>query len=145
MLREGFDIAGCTVEWLMANLGLHGVIRGKPVRTTMQDKFTPCPLDHVNRVFHAPAPNRLWRSDFTYVNIWSGFDCVAFAIELEPVGEMPSDQAEERYCGIWKGRLSRNDSIETASRQDGAVQNTRRQARHILTSSLSAGAFHRLA
>lgn len=66
MLREGFVVARCTVERLMADLGLHGVIRGKPVRTTMQDKSAPCPLDHVNRVFHAPAPNRLWLSDFTY-------------------------------------------------------------------------------
>jgi hypothetical protein len=64
MLREGFDVARCTVERLMAELGLQGVIRGKPIRTTVQDKAAPCPLDHVNRVFHAPAPNRLWVSDF---------------------------------------------------------------------------------
>jgi transposase InsO family protein len=72
MLREGFGVARCTVERLMADLGLHGVIRGKPIRTTVQDKAALCPLDHVNRVFHAPAPNRLWLSDFTYVSTWSG-------------------------------------------------------------------------
>lgn len=72
MLREGFAVARCTVERLMADLGLHGVIRGKSIRTTVQDKTTPCPRDHVNRVFHAPAPNRLWLSDFTYVSTWSG-------------------------------------------------------------------------
>jgi putative transposase len=33
----------------------------------VQNKAAPCPLDHVNRVFHAPARNRLWRSDFTSV------------------------------------------------------------------------------
>lgn len=49
-------MARCTVERLMADFGLQGVIRGKPVRTTVQDKAAPCPLDHVNRVFHAPAP-----------------------------------------------------------------------------------------
>jgi transposase InsO family protein len=27
----------------------------------------PVPADHANRFFHAPAPNRLWLSDFTYV------------------------------------------------------------------------------
>ena len=59
MLRERLDVARCTVERLMADLGLQGVIRGKPIRTTIQDKAAPCPLDHVNRVFHAPAPNRL--------------------------------------------------------------------------------------
>jgi transposase InsO family protein len=81
MLREGFDVARCTVERLMADLGLQGVIRGKPIRTTVQDKAAPCPLDHVNRVFHAPAPNRLWVSDFTYVSTWSGFVYVAFVID----------------------------------------------------------------
>jgi len=66
MAREGFGVARCTVERLMADLGLQGVIRGKHVRTTVQDKAAPCPLDHVNRQFHAPAPNVLWVSDFTY-------------------------------------------------------------------------------
>ncbi len=51
----------------MRVMGLHGVIRGKAIRTTTPDKAAPCPLDHVNRQFHAPAPNRLWVSDFTYV------------------------------------------------------------------------------
>src|SRR5690606_31911966 len=41
MLREGFVVARCTVERLMADLGLHGVIRGKPIRTTVQDKAAP--------------------------------------------------------------------------------------------------------
>jgi putative transposase len=81
MVREGFGVARCTVERLMGDLGLQGVIRGKPVRTTVQDKAAPCPLDHVNRVFHAPAPNRLWLSDFTYVSTWSGFVYVAFVID----------------------------------------------------------------
>jgi transposase InsO family protein len=81
MVREGFDVARCTVERLMQGMGLHGVIRGKPIRTTVQDKAAPCPLDRVNRVFHAPAPNRLWLSDFTYVSTWSGFVYVAFVID----------------------------------------------------------------
>ena len=81
MVREGFHVARCTVERLMADLGLHGVIRGKPIRTTVQDKAAPCPRDHVNRVFYAPAPNMLWLSDFTYVSTWSGFVYVAFVID----------------------------------------------------------------
>jgi transposase InsO family protein len=81
MVREGFDVARCTVERLMQNMGLAGATRGKPIRTTVRDKAAPCPLDHVNRVFHAPAPNRLWLSDFTYVSTWSGFVYVAFVID----------------------------------------------------------------
>jgi putative transposase len=82
MQREGFDIARCTVERLMRDLGLQGVIRGKPVKTTISDKAAPCPLDQVNRQFHAPAPNRLWVSDFTYVATWAGFVYVAFVIDV---------------------------------------------------------------
>jgi putative transposase len=79
--REGIPVARCTVERLMADLGLQGAIRGKPVRTTISDKAAPCPQDHVNRQFHAPAPNLLWLSDFTYVSTWSGFVYVAFVID----------------------------------------------------------------
>jgi putative transposase len=82
MVRERFDVARCTVERLMRGMGLAGVTRGKPVRTTVQDKAAPCPLDHVNRVFHAPAPNVLWVSDFTYVSTWTGFVYVAFVIDV---------------------------------------------------------------
>ena len=79
--REGFDVARCTVARLMREMGLEGAIRGKPVRTTVSDKAAPCPLDKVNRQFHAPAPNRLWVSDFTYVATWAGFVYVAFVID----------------------------------------------------------------
>ena len=82
MKREGFDIARCTVERLMKEMGLQGVIRGRPVRTTVSNKAAPCPLDHVKRQFHAPAPNRLWVSDFTYVPSWAGFVYVAFVIDV---------------------------------------------------------------
>ncbi|WP_433850726.1 IS3 family transposase [Brucella pseudogrignonensis] len=79
--REGYDIARCTVARLMRGIGLQGVIRGKPVKTTVSDKAAPCPLDRVNRQFHAPAPNMLWLSDFTYVATWQGFVYVAFVID----------------------------------------------------------------
>jgi putative transposase len=81
MMREGFPIARCTVARLMREMGLAGVIRGKPVRTTISDKAAPCPLDCVNRQFYAPAPNMLWVSDFTYVATWAGFVYVAFVID----------------------------------------------------------------
>ncbi|AXA39440.1 Putative transposase for insertion sequence element IS986/IS6110 [Rhizobium leguminosarum] len=79
--REGYDIARCTVARLMRAMGLQGIIRGKPVKTTVSDKGGPCPLDRVNRQFKAPAPNRLWLSDFTYVATWQGFVYVAFVID----------------------------------------------------------------
>jgi transposase InsO family protein len=36
--REGVAVARCTVERLMQDMGLQGVVRGKPVRTTVSDK-----------------------------------------------------------------------------------------------------------
>ena len=81
LVREGHDVARCTVARLMKTMGLQGVIRGRRVRTTISDKAAPCPLDWVNRQFKAPRPNVLWVSDFTYVATWTGFVYVAFVID----------------------------------------------------------------
>jgi len=80
--REGIAVARCTVARLMREMGLQGAVRGKTVRTTVSDKAAPCPRDQVNREFRAPAPNRLWVSDFTYVATWTGFVYVAFIIDV---------------------------------------------------------------
>ena len=79
--RKGVPVARCTVARLMRAMGLAGVIRGKPARTTVSDKTAPCPLDRVNRQFRAPAPDTLWVADFTCVATWSGFVCVAFVVD----------------------------------------------------------------
>jgi len=81
LLRQGHQVARCTVARLMKTLGLQGVIRGKPVRTTISNRAAPCPLDHVNRQFKVLRPNALWVSDFTYVSTWTGFVYVAFVID----------------------------------------------------------------
>jgi transposase InsO family protein len=64
--REGVAVARCTVERLMKQQGLRGVLRGKRVRTTIPEVSAPRPLDRVNRQFKADRPNQLWVSDFTY-------------------------------------------------------------------------------
>ena len=60
LLRESFTVARCTVERLMREHGLRGVLRGKGVCTTVPDPKAACPLDRVNRVFRAERPNQLW-------------------------------------------------------------------------------------
>lgn len=80
--REGYYIARCTVERLMRDLGLQGVVRGRVKRTTIASDSDPKPLDLVNREFRANRPNQLWVSDFTYVTTWSGFVFVAFVIDV---------------------------------------------------------------
>jgi len=105
--REGFDVARCTVERLMKGMGLQGVIRGKPLRTTISDKAAPCPLDHVKRQFHAPRPNVLWVSDFTYVSTWTGFVYVAFVI----------DAYARRIVGWWVSRTAHASFVLDALEQ----------------------------
>ena len=92
--REGFDIARCSVGRLMKGLGIQGIIRGKPHRTTIPDRSAPRPLDKVNRQFRVPAPNMLcgrplWRHWSEpkgrrlqpHVATWKGFAYVAFVID----------------------------------------------------------------
>jgi len=82
LLREGVTVARCTVQRLMRRLGLQGVRRGRGVRTTVPDAKAACPLDRVNRQFHADRPNQLWVADFTYVSTWQGFVYVAFVVDV---------------------------------------------------------------
>ncbi|CAB3810954.1 IS3 family transposase ISBt3 [Paraburkholderia fynbosensis] len=82
MNQEHISVARCTVERLMKQLGLRGVMRGKRVRTTVLDAIAPRPLDRVNRQFKAARPNQLWVSDFTYVSTWQGWLYVAFVIDV---------------------------------------------------------------
>jgi putative transposase len=80
--REGVGVARCTVERLMRDLGLSGVVRGRPRRTTISDDAAVRPRDLVDRDFTAVATNRLWVSDLTYVRTWSGFVYVAFVTDM---------------------------------------------------------------
>ena len=80
--REQIQVARCTVERLMRQLGIRGVVRGKTVKTTRPDPAQPCPRDLVNRQFKADRPNALWVSDFTYVSTWQGMAYVAFVVDV---------------------------------------------------------------
>ena len=80
--REGIQVARCTVERLMGDLGLQGAVRGRGfASTTVSDGAAARPLDLVDRDFTAERPNQLWVSDLTYVATWRGFVYVAFVID----------------------------------------------------------------
>ena len=79
--REGIEVARCTVERLMTDLGLRGAVRGKSTTTTIADPGAVRPADLVGRRFAPVAPNRLWVADLTYVSTWSGFAYVAFVTD----------------------------------------------------------------
>lgn len=82
LLREGIAVARCTVERLMKDLGLRGVVRGGPAVVTTCPDVTAVVPDLVDRQFSATRPNQLWVSDFTYVPTAEGFVYTAFVIDV---------------------------------------------------------------
>lgn len=81
--KDGVVVARCTVERLMREMGVQGCRRGRTwVRTTESDERLERPADLVDRQFMAPAPNRLWVADITYVKTHSGWVYVAFVIDV---------------------------------------------------------------
>ena len=80
--REGFPVARCTVERLMRDLGLRGVVRGRTPRTTVSAEGADRPADLVQRHFVATTPNRMWVADLTYVKTHSGWVYVAFIVDV---------------------------------------------------------------
>ena len=81
--KDGTRVARCTVERLMADMGLQGCRRGRIwVRTTDGDDRLERPADLVERKFRAAAPNRLWVADLTYVKTHAGWVYVAFIVDV---------------------------------------------------------------
>lgn len=71
-----------SVDRGMKQLGLNGVRRSKGVRTTVPASDGVRAGDLLDRDFTAPAPNRVWVTDFTYVRSWAGFVYVAFILDV---------------------------------------------------------------
>ncbi|EYT54165.1 transposase [Kocuria sp. UCD-OTCP] len=79
--RQGLEVSARRVDRLMRRLGINGLVRGKGVRTTVPDRNAARAPDLLDRDFTAPAPNRRWVADFTYVRTWAGFVYVSFVID----------------------------------------------------------------
>lgn len=80
--RQGMVVARCTVERLMRELGIEGACaRRKRPRTTLPGDGRQ-PADLLERDFDAPAPNRRWVADITYVATASGWVYTAFVMDL---------------------------------------------------------------
>ena len=79
--RNGHDIARCTVERLMRELGIAGVVRGRRKRPVDTEPRQTRPADLVDRHFARLRTNQLWVADFTYVWTWSGWVYVAFVFD----------------------------------------------------------------
>jgi transposase InsO family protein len=129
--REGGDVARCTVERLMRSMDLRGVIRGKPVKTTVSNKAAPCPLDHVKRQFQAPRPNTLWVSDFTYVATWQGFVYVAFVIDTFARRIVGWRASRTAHAGFVLDALEQALSDRRPVRRGGLVHHSDRGSQYV--------------
>ena len=81
---QGHDVARCTVERLMAQMGVTGVTRGAPAAADhdVPDPAAARPADLVDRHFAAARPNQLWVADFTYCPTWAGMVYMAFVFDV---------------------------------------------------------------
>ena len=153
--REGIEVARCTVERLMRQLGLRGLTRGRGW-TTITDKLLDKPADKVNRNFLALAPNLLWVADITYVKTHSRFVYVAFVLDVfsrrivgwQVSSSLRSDLAIDalemavyarRSDGL--GELVHHSDRGVQPRFNGSLQHCLCHAEHRNSSRASAGVF----
>jgi putative transposase len=80
--RQDVRVARCTVERLMREQGLRGLLRDKSPRTTRPAAETGRPGDLVERDFTATRPNELWVADLTYVRTSQGWVYAAFVLDV---------------------------------------------------------------
>jgi putative transposase len=131
LLRSGRTVARCTVERLMRQAGLRGVIRAKSPRTTRPAPETARPADLVERQFTAHAPNVLWVADITYIRTFSGWVYAAFVIDVfsrmvvgwQVATSLYTDLALDALeMAIWKRRHAGGDLSGLVHHSDRGVQ-----------------------
>ena len=131
LVREGAMVARCTVERLMRQAGLRGVIRAKSSRTTRPAPETDRPADLVERQFTATAPNQLWVADITYIRTFSGWVYAAFVIDVFSRMVVGWQVATSLYTelaldalemGIWRRRHTGADLAGLIHHSDRGVQ-----------------------
>ena len=117
--RDGIEVARCTVERLMREMGLEGLrARKKRPRTTVPGPAgQERPSDLLERDFTAPAPNRRWVADITYIETSVGFVYAAFILDLFSrmiVGWQVSDtlRAELALDALEMAAWSRGDRMD---------------------------------
>ncbi|UCM88864.1 IS3 family transposase [Streptomyces marincola] len=148
--RQGHPVARCTVERLMREIGIAGVVRGKKVITTIPDPAAARAPDLVDRDFVAPAPSRTWVADFTHVATWEGVVYVAFVVDTfsrRIVGWSASRSKETQLVldalnmGLWQRDRDGRPPVpgELVHHSDAGSQYTSfRLAEHLDTAQIAA-------
>jgi putative transposase len=78
---QGIGVGCKRVARLMRAAGLKGASRRNWIITTVRDRSARPAPDLVERNFSAPAPNRLWVADITYIPTWAGFLYLAVVLD----------------------------------------------------------------
>jgi putative transposase len=81
LAAQGVRVGRKRIARLMEVAGIYGVSRRKWITTTTRDRGARPAPDLVERNFSAPAPNRLWVADITYVSTWTGFLYLAVVLD----------------------------------------------------------------
>ncbi|WP_339123671.1 IS3 family transposase, partial [Pseudonocardia sp. D17] len=131
MLRQGHQVARCTVHRLMRGAGLRGISRAKGPRTTIPGAGPDTRPDLVDRQFTATAPNQLWVADITYCRTFAGWVYAAFVIDVfsrRVVGwqvskSLRTDLALDALeMGIWARQRTGSDLAGLTHHSDKGVQ-----------------------
>ena len=79
---QGHDVGRKRVARLMKAAGLRGRRPPRWVRTTTPEPTPPTIPDLVHGQFEAPAPDRLWVGDITYIRTWEGWLYLATVLDV---------------------------------------------------------------
>jgi putative transposase len=129
--RQGVDVARCTVERLMRESGLCGLLRDKSPRTTKPAAETGRPGDLVERDFTATRPNELWVADLTYVRTAAGWVYAAFILDVfsrtvvgwQVATSLYTDLAlDALQMAIWRRQTTGTDLTGLVHHSDRGVQ-----------------------
>lgn len=124
-------VARCTVERLMRQAGLRGVVRDKHPRTTRPAAETGRPADLVDRDFTAGRPNQLWVADLTYVRTATGWVYASFVLDVysrmivgwQVATSLYTDLALDALTmGIWNRQRDGQDLAGLVHHSDRGVQ-----------------------
>lgn len=129
--RQGVQVARCTVERLMRESGLRGLLRDKSPRTTRPAPETGRPRDLVDRDFTATQPNELWVADITYVRTAAGWVYAAFVLDVfsrlivgwQVATSLYTDLAlDALQMAIWRRQAGGGDLTGLVHHSDRGVQ-----------------------
>jgi putative transposase len=129
--RHGVDVARCTVERLMRESGLRGLLRDKAPRTTRPAAETGRPADLVRRDFTATCANELWVADITYVRTAASWVYAAFVLDVFSRVIVGWQVATSLYTGlaldalqmaIWRRQATGADLAGLVHHSDRGVQ-----------------------